>query len=280
MFAKRPGEPATLEIQIHPPHIGSRVRYLFITHRQLRAWRMLAVGLSLFVLVTMALSPGVVSGMLREREFDALLVERGLEGDRLQHFTARLDELEVDAERLGLQVEKIHLAYGLPERESIGQGGFPAIVKGVDFPDSIFAGNVLHGRTLEARLTERMEVLGAFLEEIRVFEDAHRDQVGTTPSRSPLRGRDFVLTSPFGTRRSPFTKAIDFHAGVDLAAPKGAEIYAPADGLVTFAGRYSLKKSVAWWRYGNLVVVRRDLGQWRSRRSPSSQGRHHLPERR
>ena len=93
-----------------------------------------------------------------------------------------------------------------------------AYLKSVDFADSIFAGTVLHGRTLEARLTERMEVLGAFLEEIRIFEDAHRDQVGTTPSRSPLRGRDFVLTSPFGTRRSPFTKAIDFHAGVDLAA--------------------------------------------------------------
>ncbi len=256
MFAKRPGEPAILEVQIHPPHIGSRVLYFFFSQRQLRIWRALGVGISLFVLVALALTPGVIGGMLREHDYENLLIERERAGDRLGHLTGRLDELEGEADQLGQRVEKIHLAYGLPEMESIGQGGFPALARSGDFSGSVFSGSVIRGRTLEARLTERLEVVGAFLEEIRSFEEAHHDQVGTTPSRSPLRGRDFVMTSPFGTRRSPFTKAIDFHAGIDLAAPRGAEIYAPADGLVTFAGRYPLKKSVAWWRYGNLVVLR------------------------
>ncbi|MEM7051152.1 MAG: M23 family metallopeptidase [Acidobacteriota bacterium] len=77
-----------------------------------------------------------------------------------------------------------------------------------------------------------------------------------TPSVIPLRGANFLLTSPFGNRRSPFTKALDFHAGIDLAAPIGMEIHAPAEGVVAFAGRYPRRQSVGWWRYGNLVVLR------------------------
>ncbi len=256
MFARRPGEPAVLEVQIHPANIGSRVRYLFISQRQLRVWKVCGVAVGLFLLVTFFLTPGVVGGILRGHEYGGLLAAREYEGDRLQLLTGRLQELEGEADELGLRVEKIHLAYGLPEVESIGQGGFPSIAKSVELTDSVFAGSVVRGYALEARLTERMNVLGSFLDEIHSFEEAHEDQVGTTPSRSPLRGRDFVLTSPFGTRRSPFTKAVDFHAGIDLAAPRGAELFAPADGLVTYAGRYPLKKSVAWWRYGNLVVLR------------------------
>ncbi len=65
-----------------------------------------------------------------------------------------------------------------------------------------------------------------------------------------------MLTSPFGTRRSPFTKNLDSHPGIDLAATPGTPILAPADGLVVFAGRYPLRYSVSWWRYGNLVGLR------------------------
>ena len=78
----------------------------------------------------------------------------------------------------------------------------------------------------------------------------------TTPSLCPLAGADFVLTSPFGRRRSPFTQELDFHPGLDLAAPRGTAITAPADGVVVFAGRYPLAASVGWWRYGNLVVLK------------------------
>jgi murein DD-endopeptidase MepM/ murein hydrolase activator NlpD len=57
-------------------------------------------------------------------------------------------------------------------------------------------------------------------------------------------------------RRNPFTKAADFHAGLDLAAPPGTPVHATAAGVVVFAGRYDLRQSVGWWRYGNLVMVR------------------------
>ena len=44
------------------------------------------------------------------------------------------------------------------------------------------------------------------------------------------------MTSPFGMRSDPFTGEPRFHAGVDLAAPRGSEIRAVADGEVVFSG--------------------------------------------
>ena len=122
-------------------------------------------------------------------------------------------------------------------------------------PESIYSPAVRRARVTEVRLAQEVEVVGTFLDEVRAFETANSDRARVTPSRSPLR-EEFVLTSPFGERRSPFTQQIDFHSGLDLAASVGTPIYAPADGVVVFAGRYPLRQSVSWWRYGELVAMR------------------------
>jgi murein DD-endopeptidase MepM/ murein hydrolase activator NlpD len=44
------------------------------------------------------------------------------------------------------------------------------------------------------------------------------------------------VSSPFGMRNDPFTGAPRFHAGIDVAAPRGSEIRAVADGEVVFSG--------------------------------------------
>jgi murein DD-endopeptidase MepM/ murein hydrolase activator NlpD len=44
------------------------------------------------------------------------------------------------------------------------------------------------------------------------------------------------ISSPFGMRNDPFTGEERFHGGVDVAAPRGAEIRAVADGEVVFSG--------------------------------------------
>ncbi len=93
------------------------------------------------------------------------------------------------------------------------------------------------------------------LELIAQYESANAELVRHTPSILPLPNDRFVLTSPFGNRVSPFTRASDFHKGLDLSAPQGTPIYAAADGVVTFSGRYPISQSVNWWRFGNVVVI-------------------------
>jgi len=70
-----------------------------------------------------------------------------------------------------------------------------------------------------------------------------------TPLGYPIRG---WITSPFGYRRSPFTGRREFHEGIDIAAPVGAPIRVPADGVAVFVGRNG--------GYGKVVVVDHGYG--------------------
>lgn len=59
------------------------------------------------------------------------------------------------------------------------------------------------------------------------------DQLRHTPSIWPVNG---VFVSDFGARVDPFTGAVRYHRGIDIAAWTGTSILAPADGVVTFCG--------------------------------------------
>jgi murein DD-endopeptidase MepM/ murein hydrolase activator NlpD len=242
-----------LELQLHPADIRGRVRYLFLSRGQVAALGTALAAWVALVASGVALAPAVVQGLARVGEYRALEDERGRQGERLRALVGRLGDVEERSAELGLRVDRIYLAYGLSSSESIGQGGFPP--PGRPVPRSLYANVVREGMLLESTIGGELAVIGAFLGEVREFEEAHRERVRSTPSACPLLGDRFVLTSPFGSRRSPFTKNLDFHAGIDFAAERGTDIRAPSDGTVVFAGRYPLRNSVGWWRYGNLVVL-------------------------
>ena len=73
--------------------------------------------------------------------------------------------------------------------------------------------------------------------------------LNATPNIRPARG---WLTSRFGYRINPFTGKQAMHAGLDFAAAPGSPIYAPADGVVSFA---SYDES-----YGKLVSIDHGYG--------------------
>lgn len=87
------------------------------------------------------------------------------------------------------------------------------------------------------------------LEELHALLDDQRSILNSTPSVWPTRG---FVSSTFGYRVSPFTSVKKMHEGLDLAAPKGTDVVAPADGVITFAG---VKGA-----YGNIVVVDHGYG--------------------
>ena len=72
-----------------------------------------------------------------------------------------------------------------------------------------------------------------------------------TPSVSPLRDQ-YVLSSGFGYRPDPFTGRSAYHGGLDLRAPYGTSVFAPAAGEVSEVGHEGA--------YGLTVHVRHGYG--------------------
>ncbi|MFM1651337.1 murein hydrolase activator EnvC family protein [Brevibacillus sp. B_LB10_24] len=64
----------------------------------------------------------------------------------------------------------------------------------------------------------------------------------------PLPPGSFYISSGFGARPDPFTGKQVGHNGLDMAAPKGTNIYAAADGIVIVAGYVN--------GFGNCVMIK------------------------
>lgn len=77
---------------------------------------------------------------------------------------------------------------------------------------------------------------------------AQRTVIASTvsvPSRTPIN--DFRMTSGFGMRVHPVLGGLRGHQGLDMAAPTGTPVYAPADGMVG--------KAEWFGGYGNFISI-------------------------
>jgi murein DD-endopeptidase MepM/ murein hydrolase activator NlpD len=76
--------------------------------------------------------------------------------------------------------------------------------------------------------------------------------------RSVITGTAFLrpvsgwVTSGFGYRKDPFSDRVQFHRGLDIAAPIGTLVRASLDGRVVIAGRDPV--------LGNYVMIRHQIG--------------------
>lgn len=103
---------------------------------------------------------------------------------------------------------------------------------------------------LRARsLQERLEREEDSLQEVRGYLDDRTSLLDAHPRMWPARG---WVTSGYGWRKSPHGGGRRLHAGLDIAAPRGTPVVAPADGHVVFAGYHTA--------YGNLVVIDHGYG--------------------
>jgi murein DD-endopeptidase MepM/ murein hydrolase activator NlpD len=238
-----------IEIQIVPSDIRRSVRYVFFDSRRVAV----AVGALSILLVgligSMAAAPTVIRRVYKDNFLKNMRVERDIQRERLHENVQQMTSLERSLEEHRIRVEKLITIYGLDH--NLGQGGFSIPISRSDSTDV----QLDDAQRREAGLRVAMRRLQLQLELLSQYEHANADMVRHTPSILPLPADRFVLTSPFGVRISPFTRAADFHKGLDLSAPAGTPIYATADGVVSFAGRYPLRESVAWWRFGNVVTI-------------------------
>lgn len=84
--------------------------------------------------------------------------------------------------------------------------------------------------------------------------DLYEGQVAVTAApRYPVYG---TLTSPFGLREHPVTGNGDFHTGMDIAAPEGADIYAAYPGTVAEVGSSDIYGSFITLDHGGGLTTR------------------------
>lgn len=140
---------------------------------------------------------------------------------------------------------------------------------GGSFPDLSTVGGRQAETLIEGEINTLKERSGVLEDSFRVLDTAFQKQallLSSTPSIYPVRG---LLGNGFGWRRDPFTSMRDFHQGLDIVAPNGTRVVAPADGIVTRvgqAGGFGLSVFVSHGygvvtRYGHLSSATVKVGQ-------------------
>ncbi len=109
---------------------------------------------------------------------------------------------------------------------------------------------IQYGRILAAEYHGLVGTHRAFRYQTRDGTDGYYDQQGNSLRKAFLKSplKFTYISSGYGTRVHPILGFSKMHAGIDLAAPVGTPVWAPADGLVTFSGYKGYN--------GKLVVLR------------------------
>lgn len=115
-------------------------------------------------------------------------------------------------------------------------------------------------------LSVEVQEAGASLRVLKRLVARASRALAALPSTWPVRG---AVNSEFGTRVSPWSRAPEFHAGIDIAALPGTPVHAPAVGTVIFAGghhEYGLAVILDHGQdirtvYAHLMQVRVSVGQ-------------------
>ena len=169
--------------------------------------------------------------------------------ERIEHIGSTLDRVERFDQKLRaitlLSDPQRNLAMGPTEPEA-----------GMTGPATDTQFSQLAATETPAALTGRLDKLSAeatrqeqSLQELQAYFQDQKSILASTPSMWPARG---WVTSDFGSRLDPYTADRVMHAGLDIAAPHGKEVFAPSDGTVVFAGLEG--------GYGNVIVIDHGYG--------------------
>src|SRR5262245_41256414 len=191
-----------------------------------------AVGLTLMATSFIAMY-GDYRSLREQRAALSLLLPRVSEQQALlEAYQARTRELR--AEIAGWR--EIHARILQPFGPDAGPAGRSVGIGGGTAPSPLEGdGDRVGVKEDLARLAGLVREEGENLRALELFLSRAGKVIASLPSRWPIRG---PVNSVFGQRLSPWAKGAEFHGGIDIGAPVGTPINAPAPGIVVFAGRH------------------------------------------
>ncbi len=233
-----------MELQYHPASGRGAVRSLALGDRGERVLLAFA-GLATLLAVSIGITvPAVCRRAVRSARAASLAEDSESVSRERRDLEARVSGMRERALDGGDLVSRIAFLYGL------STAGWPRSLN----PES----GVLASRDPEVLSQGLRRYAGALDRAVSLVaerEAADGGLAARTPSVLPLSSDLVEPASRFGPRVSPWTGSEEFFPGMDLAAPPGTPVLAPASGTVIFAGRVSSSSNARLWRFGNLVVL-------------------------
>lgn len=228
------------------PHARAEFRKFKITHRALVA---AASGAALLAVSGVLLPFFLFRSLSQSSRLERLTQENAGLREANTRFDASLAELKEQVTDFENKAYKFALMAGVEELPGGRQAAGGADLSGL--PSG--APSVKYLRQELNALRERTQALqGAY----SILEKAYQDQsllLASTPSIKPVKG---ILGHGFGWRRDPFTGQREFHKGIDISAPTGRDVVAPADGIVIKVTREAGYGKVIYLSHGNGITTR------------------------
>ncbi|MEO0073550.1 MAG: M23 family metallopeptidase [candidate division WOR-3 bacterium] len=201
-------------------NLSRRNRFLRLSI-PLRTIYLLTAVLTGFILFGGIITGSAVSRLGEATQFGRLIAENRLLREQLQVATAAIDSFRAFlslAEQLDNRVRSCMNLRIIPsDVRLMGIGGS-------DTKSPLPAAD---------QLLRRLDLNERSLAEIDAALTTRQERLSRTPSIWPVRGH---IISGFGYRSDPFTGRREMHYGLDIAAPAGTPIVAPADGRVVSSG--------------------------------------------
>jgi murein DD-endopeptidase MepM/ murein hydrolase activator NlpD len=201
------------------------------TRAKLRKWRISSSQLRVAAAVLLAVTLGAgfvtwsyLSAAVDRNELDKLQHENESLRDANESFEVSIRRLQQQLSTYEDRTRQLAIAAGLETLAGNGEAGI--------------GGDTAAGRDpYEASLSSieaRAGQVAQALDQVQEKLDEQSRWIAAVPSIAPVRG---ILTSGFGYRRDPITGKRAFHPALDISAPPGYPVKAPANGVVLRAGR-------------------------------------------
>jgi len=238
------------------PNTTASPRTISLSERAIRGLASAAVAVGL--LATIGVGFGISqlgSGTRSVRQENQVLVEE------LSDIRGRLDILQDTISTMGQREDRLRLLAGLPSVDSsvreagIGGTGLPELGRNKVYQSNPMVGRLAFGARVDIDgLIRRANILAASFSEINDTLSRNRERMANTPSIMPTAG---WLTSHFSRRRlHPILHIARPHEGIDVAAPMGSPIVAPAAGVVSRVASETGYGLVLEVNHGNGTVTR------------------------